>query len=48
MSIGRIKRGFTFPGYWITEEGVSGVAPSCLEGFRERVARLYEQNEPLE
>jgi hypothetical protein len=46
--IGRIKRGFTFLGYWITEEGVSGVAPSFREGFRERVARLYEQNAPLE
>jgi len=46
--IGRIGRGFTFLGYWITEKGVTGVAPSTWEAFQERVARLYEQNAPLE
>ncbi|SPE26736.1 conserved hypothetical protein [Candidatus Sulfopaludibacter sp. SbA3] len=46
--IGRIERGFTFPGYWITEKGVTGVAPSAWEAFRERVVRLYEQNAPRE
>src|ERR1017187_3243489 len=46
--IGRIERGFTFLGYWITEKGVTGVAPSAWEAFQERVARLYEQNAPLE
>ena len=46
--IGRIARGFTFFGYWITEKGVTGVAPSTWEAFQERVARLYEQNAPLE
>ena len=46
--VGRIDRGFTFLGYWITEKGVSGVAPSAWEGFRERVVRLYEQDAPLE
>lgn len=34
--------------YRITEKGVTGVAPSAWEGFQERVARLYEQNAPLE
>lgn len=46
--VGWIKRGFTFLGYWITEKGVTGVAPSAWEAFQERVARLYEQNAPLE
>jgi hypothetical protein len=46
--IGRIERGFTFLGYWITEKGVTGVAPSTWEAFQERVARLYEQNAPQE
>jgi hypothetical protein len=46
--IGRIKRGFTFLGYWITEKGVTGVAPSAWEGFQERALRLYEQNAPPE
>jgi len=38
--IGRIERGFTFLGYWITKQGVTGVAPSAWEAFRGRVARL--------
>jgi hypothetical protein len=46
--IGRIERGFTFLGYWITERGVTGVAPSTWQAFRERVAQLYEQNAPQE
>src|ERR1022692_3214709 len=46
--VGWIKRGFTFLGYWITEKGLTGVAPSAWQGFQERVARLYEQNAPLE
>jgi hypothetical protein len=46
--IGRIERGFTFLGYWITEKGVSGVAPSTWEAFQERVVRLYEQDAPPE
>jgi hypothetical protein len=46
--IGRIERGFTFLGYWITEKGVTGVAPSTWEAFQERVARLYEQDAPPE
>jgi hypothetical protein len=41
-------RGFTFLGYWITKQGVTGVAPSAWEAFRERVARLYEQDAPQE
>jgi hypothetical protein len=41
--VGWIKRGFTFLGYWITEKGLTGVAPSAWQGFQERVARLYEQ-----
>ena len=47
-SIGRIARGFTFLGYWITAEGVAGVAPSAVQNFEERKARLYEQNAPPE
>ena len=47
-SIGRIERGFTFLGYWITAEGVTGVAPSAQQNFEERKARLYEQNAPPE
>lgn len=43
-SIGRIERGFTFLGYWITDKGVAGVAPSAVQNFEERKARLYEQN----
>ena len=46
--IGRIARGFTFLGYWITEKGVTGVAPATRDAFLERAARLYEQNAPLE
>lgn len=46
--IGRIARGFTFLGYWITKRGVTGVAPSAWQAFQERVARLYEQNAPQE
>jgi hypothetical protein len=46
--IGRIERGFTFLGYWITQKGVTGVAPSAWQGFQERVARLYEQDAPPE
>ena len=46
--IGRIERGFTFLGYWITQKGVTGVAPSAWERFQERVARLYEQDAPPE
>jgi hypothetical protein len=45
--IGRIERGFMFLGYWITEKGVTEVAPSTWEVFQECVARLYEQNAPL-
>ena len=41
--IGRIARGFTFVGYWITGNGVSGVAPSTWERFQERVVRLYDR-----
>ena len=44
--IGRMERGFTFLGYWITQKGVTGVAPSAWQGFQERVARLYEQDAP--
>jgi hypothetical protein len=29
-------------------EGMTGVAPSTLEGFQERVVRLYEQDAPPE
>ena len=47
-SIGRIERGFTFLGYWITAKGVTGVAPSAWKNFEDRVARLYEQNAPPE
>ncbi len=43
-SINYLYRGFTFLGYWITAKGVTGVAPSIWKVFRERVARLYEQN----
>lgn len=46
--IGWIQRGFTFLGYWITEKGVTGVAPSAWKAFQERLARLYEQDSPLE
>ncbi len=46
--VGRIERGFTFLGYWITEKGVTGVAPSAWQGFQERLARLYEQDAPRE
>jgi hypothetical protein len=45
---GRIARGFTFLGYWITAKGVTGVAPSTLEALQERVVRLYEQDAPPE
>jgi hypothetical protein len=44
LPIERIERGFTFLGYWITKQGVTGVAPSAWEAFRERIARLYEQD----
>ena len=44
--IGRVAWGFTFPGYRITEKGVTGVAPSAWERFQERVVRLYEQDAP--
>ena len=44
--IGRVEKGFTFLGYRIATAGVIGVAPSCWEGFQERVLRLYEQNAP--
>jgi hypothetical protein len=46
--VGRIERGFTFLGYWFTKQGVNGVAPSAWKAFRERVARLYEQDAPQE
>jgi RNA-directed DNA polymerase len=46
--IGRIERGFTFLGYWITKQGVTGIARSVWEAFRGRVARLYEQDAPQE
>jgi len=46
--IGRIERGITFLGYWITKQGVTGVAPSAWEAFRERLARPYEQDAPRE
>ena len=41
-------RGFTFLVYWITEKGVTDVAPSTWDAFQERVVRLYEQSAPLE
>jgi hypothetical protein len=34
--IGRIERGFTFLGYWITKRGVTGVVPSAWQAFRGR------------
>ena len=46
--IGRIERGFTFLGCWITKQGVTGIAPSAWEAFPGRVARLYEQDAPPE
>lgn len=42
--VGRIARGFTFLGYWVTAQGVTGVAPSTWARFQDRVARLYEQD----
>src|SRR5271169_1663822 len=35
-------------GFAITEQCVTGVAPSAWESFRGRVARLYEQDAPQE
>ena len=32
----------------LTKRGVTGVAPSAWQAFRERVARLSEQNAPQE
>jgi len=46
--IGRIERGLTFPGYWITKKSVTGAAPAAGDPFQERAARLYSQNAPLE
>ena len=40
-SIGRVERGFTSLGDWITEKGVKGGKPSAWKNFEERVARLY-------
>jgi hypothetical protein len=45
---GRIERGFTFLGYWITKEGVTEVAPSTYDAFQARLVRLYAQNARLE
>ena len=44
--VGWIWRGFSFPGYWITEKGMAGVAQSTWDALQERGARLYEQNAP--
>ena len=40
--IGRISRGFDFLGYRFSAAGLQ-LAPTTIERFRERVARLYEQ-----
>lgn len=42
--VGRVARGFTFLGYWVREQGVTGVAPSTWARCQDRVARLYEQD----
>jgi hypothetical protein len=41
-SSGALSRDFAFLGYWITKRGVTSVAPSAWQAFRERVAQLYE------
>jgi PilZ domain-containing protein len=33
--IGRIERGFTFLGYWITKRGVTGIAPATWQAYFE-------------
>ncbi|EBI7650076.1 transposase, partial [Salmonella enterica] len=40
--IGRITRGFDWPGAWF-EPGSAGLAPRSLRLHRERCLRLYEQ-----
>ncbi|MCP4109361.1 MAG: hypothetical protein GY749_28200 [Desulfobacteraceae bacterium] len=45
--IGRISRGFDFPGYQFSSGGLVGVDAKTVERFAERVSRLYEQGADL-
>jgi hypothetical protein len=42
--IGRIEKGFDFPGYHFSPEGLS-VAAKTIEDFVSRPVRLYEQEQ---
>lgn len=40
--IGRVQRGFDWLGAWLTDRGVTGVAPRALKNYHDNVRRLYE------
>ncbi len=41
--IGRVQRGFDWLGAWLTDRGVTGVAPRAVKNYYEKVRRLYER-----
>lgn len=41
--IGRTAKGFDWMGVWLTDEGVTDVAPRAKANHREKVRRLYER-----
>lgn len=45
--IGRVAKGFDWMGAWLTDKGITGVAPRALENHRNRCRQLYEQTSRL-
>lgn len=41
--IGRVAKGFDWMGAWLTDQGITGVAPRALDNHRARCRQLYEQ-----
>ncbi|WP_243750194.1 reverse transcriptase/maturase family protein [Providencia rettgeri] len=45
--IGRVAKGFDWMGAWLTNHGITGVAPRALDNHRNRCRQLYEQTSRL-
>ncbi|SUC32114.1 Retron-type reverse transcriptase [Providencia rettgeri] len=45
--IGRVAKGVDWMGAWLTDHGITGVAPRALDNHRTRCRQLYEQTSRL-
>ena len=46
--IGRLVRGFSFLGFTLNHQGLTGIAPPTLQRYRHKLRQLYEQKRPLQ